>query len=614
MGAIYGIVGDADASEVAAMGERLLHRGPSRREWSPAEGVHWGQRSAGDAEKASPFIVFDGVLDNTPEIAKLLGMEAGRGAVSHRALAGDVFQRFGVEGFCHLSGQFVLAIWDTPRRRLILARDRWGSRSLYYIRSRGRLLFASEYKALLAIADVPARPNLASIRYTMQTQHGNPRACFLVGVEVVPRGAWLALEGDRSEGAPFWDIAIDIVQRSEAEHAAAVRSALLDALRRQMAPYRAIGLGLSGGLDSALVLAGMRQVAPERMVNTFTVGHGDRDPEIIGAREAAGHFRTEHHEIVVGPEVLPRVLPEVLWYMEDPVGGEEMTYQFIAAREAAGHVDIIFSGHKSDVQFGGMPRHKLLKLGIMLPPFRGLLEEFFHFTQTRRLPTSPAGRLAVKLYFRGDLPEAVTVRGAEELPPLLAPALRQRPAAQPEATPRYSGGVLPARGHLSTPRGARPAVELALHGRGRHADGLPSAGQPQDPRPAAEAHPPPRVRGPGSRIDPAAEEEPSSGCVIIGPNSEGLDRLATQLLSPAAVAARGIFEPSEIERLRRRKPSGRYSKQQAGSLWRVLLTAAARARLYLDAPLDAPGDRPVPGGLVAVSSAAAVTPEPVGEG
>ncbi len=608
MGAIYGIIGDADSSEVTAMGERLLHRGPSRKEWSPGEGVHWGQRSAGDAEDASPFIVFDGMLDNTPEIAKLLGMDqAGRGAISHRALAWGVFQRFGVEGFGHLSGQFVLAIWDLARRRLILARDRWGARSLYYIRSRGRLLFASEYKALLAIADVPARPNLASIRYTMQTQHGNPRACFLAGVEVVPRGAWLALEGDRSESAPFWDIAIDIVQRSEAEHAAAVRSALLDALRRQMTPYRAIGLGLSGGLDSALVLAGMRQVAPERTVNTFTVGHGDGDPEIIGAREAAGHFRTEHHEIVVGPEVLPRVLPEALWYMEDPVGGEEMTYQFIAAREAAGHVDIIFSGHKSDVQFGGMPRHKLLKLGLMLPPFRGLLEEFFHFTQTRRLPHTPAGRLAVKLYFRGDLPEAVSVRGAEELPP---PRPLPFDSDQP-LNQKLRRDILEGSSKLGATFQLHAAHGLAWNSPFMDAVVMRTAFQVPDNlkiRGLRQKH---ILRRACEGLVPESILQRKKSLQRLRHDtdlSEVLDRLAAELLSPAAVAARGIFEPSEIERLRRRKPSGRYSKQQAGSLWRVLLTEIW-ARLYLDDR----GRPPVTGesqGAGSRSFAAAVTPEP----
>jgi len=377
-----------------------------------------------------------------------------------------------------------------------------------------------------------------------------------------------------------------------------VRSALLDALRRQMAPLDAIGLALSGGLDSALVLAAMRHLAPTRAVHTFTVGYGEEDGEMVGAREAARHFKTFHHEIIVGAQDLPGVLPESLWYMEDPVGGEEMIYQFIAAREAAHHVDNVFTGHKSDVQFGGMPRHKLVKLAISLRPLRTMLEEFFHYTQTRRMPRSLAGRLAVNLYYRGDRPPEVSVLGSQGLPP-------SRPLSFNTAQPlseKLRGDILEGSSKLG--------ATFQLHA----AHGLSWNSPFMDPgviRTAFQVPDDLKIRGLRQKyILRRACEGLVPESILKRKKSlqrlrhdlrltEVLEGLSADLLSPAAVAARGIFRPAEVERIRRRPGRGRYSKEQAYSLWSLLLTEIW-AQLYLDNR----GRFPVVGGVPATSIAA----------
>lgn len=263
MSALYGIVGESDPSELTAMGDRMGHRGILKREWSPTLSVRYGQRFTDFESTADGSILFDGMLDNAPELVSYLDLDQGPDqGIPHWRIALELYHRYGCDGFGHLSGQFAIALWDEANKQLVMACDRWGARPLYYTRNRKRILFASECKAFLAVPEVPAACNREVILYALRTRHGDPNACFLAGIEVVPRGSWLVVHSERIESKRFWDITIDIAPRSEHEHAAAVQSALLNALRRQIAPFQEVGLALSGGLDSALVLAGMRKVSP----------------------------------------------------------------------------------------------------------------------------------------------------------------------------------------------------------------------------------------------------------------------------------------------------------------------------------------------------------------
>ena len=169
MAGIYGILGGADAAELAAMGERLRHRGATARIWSPAPDLHLGLRSSSESSldrAVENDVLFDGLLDNTNALLELLGISAGeRGRPCDASIVRHVFERFGINGFAHLAGHFALALWDKAQRRLVLARDRFGARPLCYSTADGRFVFASEYKALLAVPSVPARPNRDAIQY-----------------------------------------------------------------------------------------------------------------------------------------------------------------------------------------------------------------------------------------------------------------------------------------------------------------------------------------------------------------------------------------------------------------------------------------------------------------
>jgi asparagine synthetase B (glutamine-hydrolysing) len=152
LGAIFGIFGEADPSEMQRMSGRLEHRGEASETWSLAPRVHLGGRWAADASGSMPApaatLALAGSIDNGESVATLLRRpRQPEGDDDDASLVLDLYQKFGPEGFQHLSGPFALALWDERRERLILARTARGSRPLYVARAGDRYLFASEYKA-----------------------------------------------------------------------------------------------------------------------------------------------------------------------------------------------------------------------------------------------------------------------------------------------------------------------------------------------------------------------------------------------------------------------------------------------------------------------------------
>ncbi len=593
MGALYGILGDADAGEVRSIGERLAHRGQGVCEWSLGPLLRLGMRTrlSGVDRLAGGPVVFDGAIDNRPD----LPTHGGRGAaiaspVDDALLALDLFHREGTEAFARLAGQFALAIADPSARRLVLARDRIGYAPLYFTLDNNRFIFASEYKALLAISSVPALPNRDAIQVIQSTKWTKPGATCLAGVHPVAPGTWLEVDLDRMHTARFWNIPIQVLHSDEGRHTAALRSSFLDTLRRQVEPYSRIGVSLSGGLDSAVMAAGVRQVAGDREVHTFTAGYGPDDRELLNAARVAGELGTRHHALVLDPDDLPRLLPWMVWHLEEPIGREDIAYLFIAAREAARHVELVVTGFGFDGLFAGLPRHRLVDLGLRFPTLRRPLEEFYDFTFRSVEPRSLSGRMLRAAYFRGkDFPPPEVV-GAASLPQFpgfprggdepLSNFLRSGFLVQPYQSPverLYAGVGVRMNAHHTDPSFLATAFSipdrLKIHGRT----------QKYVLRKACVGLLPESILNFGKSFNRLKHDVQLSGV---------LDRLADELLPPSAVAGRGLFEPSYVSALRRRAVGRPYSQERAYRLWSLLLTEMW-SRMYLDrrgAPPSTPLD------------------------
>jgi asparagine synthase (glutamine-hydrolysing) len=583
MAAIYGIVGDASRDELAAMGARLAHRGAFGAQWSPGPGVWFGMQSHDlDALETDGPLLLDGAVDNRWELA----LRAGHTALSEIIPARDaellheLLESEGTSVLERLAGAMAVAWYDGRRRALVLARDRIGYGPLSFcIDSAGRFVFASEYKALLALPTVEARPNRNAIQVLQSTKWTKPGETCLVGIFPVAPGAVLEVDAGRLTMRRYFDLRLGVEHDDEERHARALREVFLDTLYWQTKPYDRLGVSLSGGLDSAVVAAGARQVAGDKPLHTFTAGYGPDDREIVNAAHVAETLGTHHHEIVLRPHELSALLPAMVWHLEEPIGREDIAYLFVTAREAARHVDLMVAGFGFDGLFAGLPRHRLVDLAAKMPLARGPLEQFYDFTFRSVEPRTGAGRALRYAYFRGSEYPAPRVLGAAPLPQFtgfprggeqpLSTFLRRNMLLNP-----YQNAIE----HLYTAMGLRMNAQHTCPAFVAAAFAIPDklkirgATQKYILRKACAGLLPPRALRVGKSFNRMKHDVELS---------DVLDGMADRLLGRADVAARGLYEPEYVEALRSRPPGKPYGRERIYRLWSLLL-GELWSRIYLD--------------------------------
>jgi len=393
LGAIFGLIGDGSLAEVGAMGEQVVHRGKFHQAWSPAPNVYLGQVSH------QPFEV-----DASCPLATDWTLTAGESS------AVELLSRMEHHALAALRGAFSMAVCDGPGR-VTLAVDHVGYKSLYYAVLQGRFAFGSEYKSLLALADLPLEPDRASIQHYLATKQPLIGRSFLARVQSLAGGQMLHWRDGKATIESYWSPSEQVVQRTPQAHAAVLRDALLKTVQRQVHGYEHVGITLGGGLDAAIVLGAIRRVAPDVRVSSFTIGTSANDWEIVGAREAAQAFGTEHREYAFDPAVISTELPRLVWLTEDCGGREEAMLQMHVLREAGAQTSAVFGGHGADALFGGMPRHRLVGLAGRVPLLRTPLYELFQLSQASVPPTSWLGRALGAAVYRRTPPQPLPVPG-----------------------------------------------------------------------------------------------------------------------------------------------------------------------------------------------------------
>jgi len=279
----------------------------------------------------------------------------------------------GVDAFRRMRGMFAVAIWDRPRQRLVLARDRVGKKPLYYSVSAGELLFGSETKAILTALDaVPSISAEALLNFFTFGYVAGSSAAF-DGMRRLAPGT--ALTVDARTGALdthtywSWPGAAAHDTMSEAEATERLRAELAEAVRIRLRSDVPLGAFLSGGMDSAAVLALMaRQTS--RPVQTFTIGFGDRAyDEIAEARATAEHFGAEHHEQIVTPDCV-RVAETLAIHYDEPFADASAIPTFYVAELARRHVTVCLTGDGGDELFAGYTPYADALARTGTPPVR----------------------------------------------------------------------------------------------------------------------------------------------------------------------------------------------------------------------------------------------------
>ncbi len=385
--------GGVDASALERMSATLAHRGPDDRGAvvlgeaglamrrlaviDPA-----GGRQPIGNESRDTWIVCNGEIYNHRELRRRLlrrGHEFATGSDAEAVL--HLYEERGERVVEELRGMFAFAIWDARRRRLLLARDRFGQKPLFYRFDGERFLFASEIKAVLAA--LPAAPGLdlqALDEYLTLRFVPSPRTMF-EGIRKLPPAHLLVLEapalGAGGAAAParlavgprpapriaverYWTLSYVPKRRArEADLVAEARFRVREAIESHLLSDVPVGAFLSGGMDSSLVAAVAAEAARERggpPLPTFGIGVADAGfDELPWARQVAAHCGTDHREEVVWPDMV-RLLPSIVWHLDEPSDPIAACMHHAAAL-AARHVKVVLTGDGGDEVFAGYDRY-----------------------------------------------------------------------------------------------------------------------------------------------------------------------------------------------------------------------------------------------------------------
>ena len=285
-----------------------------------------------------------------------------------------------------LRGMFALAIWDARRRRLLLARDRFGIKPLLYALDDRRLAFASELRALLCLRDVPRALDPDALEQYLACNCVLGERTMLRAVRRLPAGH-LLLAGPDGVRVERWARGVPAPAGALRREPLPVladeaRERLTDSVRAHLVADVPVGVLLSGGVDSGglAALAARELGAPLR---TFSVGFEEASYDELGdARRVARQYGTDHRELVVGPEhatLLERVAADA----DEPRGDATALPYWLAARLAARDVKVVLAGEGGDELFGGYPTYTAARLGAAGPALAAALEPI-----VRRVPSS----------------------------------------------------------------------------------------------------------------------------------------------------------------------------------------------------------------------------------
>ena len=371
---IAGIMGFAGGAvreeELRSMCAALNHRGPDGEGIYLAQEAGLGMRrlsiidlETGDQpvcnEDGSVWVVFNGEIYNFAELRRGLETRGHRFTTrTDTEVIVHLYEERGRRCVNALRGMFAFAVWDEKRRELLLARDRLGIKPLYYTEAGGRLVFASELKAILQVAGVERRIEWASLGHYLTSLTTPATASILAGVRKLPPGHLLSASPARGlEIERYWEVVFaPEYGRSREWFAERLGGLLEEAVGLHLVSDVPLGAFLSGGIDSSAVVATMSRLLP-RPVKTFSIGFADQEfSELPHAARVARALGTEHRELVLEPDVLS-IIDDLAWHLDEPFGDSSAIPTYMVSKLAAEEVTVVLSGDGGDELFAGYDKY-----------------------------------------------------------------------------------------------------------------------------------------------------------------------------------------------------------------------------------------------------------------
>ncbi|HUR33059.1 MAG TPA: asparagine synthase (glutamine-hydrolyzing) [Vicinamibacterales bacterium] len=366
-----GLADDAPALAVA-MRDVLVHRGPDEA------GLHCDRFAAlahrrlsivdlGNGqqpmcnEDGSIWIVFNGEIYNHAEIRARLESAGHRYRTqSDTETIIHAYEQWGDDCVRDMRGMFAFAIWDAPKRRLLLVRDRLGVKPLYYHVHDNTVTFGSELKALLQHPDVRRDWDPAALDAFLAFQYIPAPGSIYRHISKLPAAHLLVFENGRASMRRYWTLPFtgEETRATEPELLDQLDELVTESVRLRLLSDVPLGAFLSGGIDSSVVVAAMAKLSPGRVVTT-SVGFAEHAfNELEYARTVATHLGTERHEQIVTPDIVD-LLPRLAWHFDEPFADSSMVPTYYVSAAARQHVTVALSGDGGDELWAGYARHRV---------------------------------------------------------------------------------------------------------------------------------------------------------------------------------------------------------------------------------------------------------------
>ncbi len=311
-------------------------------------------------EDASIWVSYNGEIYNHAELRSEL--EAAGHAYRTRSDTETIlhaFEQWGDECVTRFRGMFAFAIWDSRRRRLLLARDRLGIKPLYWCLARGRLVFGSEVKAILESGLQPASVNKDALPELLGTRYVSGSETLFAGIHKLLPGHLLTFENGTVRTRKYWDVPSSDgeARRETGNPVPRFRELLEESVRLRLMSDVPLGMFLSGGIDSSAIAALMaRQI--NRPLQTFSVAFRDRAfSELEYARQVARAIGADAHEIVIDEHDFFGALPRLVWHEDEPIAHPSSVPLYFVSRLARDHVKVVLTGEGSDELLAGYGKY-----------------------------------------------------------------------------------------------------------------------------------------------------------------------------------------------------------------------------------------------------------------
>jgi asparagine synthase (glutamine-hydrolysing) len=394
-----------DKHESAAVLDRMCrviaHRGPDDQGMFVEGQVALGMRRLSIIDLAGGYqpmsgcdraikLVFNGEIYNYRELQRTL---EGRG--HHFKTNSDTeaiihaYEEYGANCVDHLRGMFAFAIWNDRSSELFIARDRTGKKPLYYaITPPGTLIFGSELKSLREHPQFRGEMSAEALDAYLTFGYVPDPLTIFRDVHKLPPGHHLMFKNGRATVEQYWNFQYEGERQHSAvreeDYVEKLRALLDEAVRIRLVADVPLGAFLSGGVDSSAVV-GLMARHTDQPVKTFSIGfREDSYNELKYARLASKHFGTDHHELIVTPDIC-RIVDELVWYFDEPFADQSAIPTYLVSKLAREHVKVVLSGDGGDELFAGYTRYatnrkrngfnhvpRLLRHSVMRPLSRKL--------------------------------------------------------------------------------------------------------------------------------------------------------------------------------------------------------------------------------------------------